>query len=208
MIEDFEALTDEQAGRLIKTVLSYVNDQNPTIEDQVIKLAFISIKKTLKRDLDEWKKTCKRNSENGKKGGRPAKTEGLIEKPKKPTAFFENPIEPKKADKDKDRDIDNSNNNTNTDFLSFSDLLLEFESEKPMKRPYLVRMAEIHSMTLKQVLDQFRIWATKNEGKQMTISHAENSFNLFLKQNPIKSESKQDTPIILQMNNRRLQNPQ
>ena len=65
--ELIEALTDEQAGRLIKHILKYVNDENPTLEDPLLKIAFMPIKQQLKRDLEKWEKQREQRSLAGKK---------------------------------------------------------------------------------------------------------------------------------------------
>ena len=115
MISIFEELSDEQAGQLIKHIMKYVNDQDPVFTDQLLKVAFAPIKNVLKKDLDGWKKTCVRNKENGSKGGRPPKTETVIEEPKKPTGLIGNPKNPNEPDKDKDKDKDISINGKNID---------------------------------------------------------------------------------------------
>ena len=60
-------LNDEQAGKLFKHLLKYVNDQNPTPEDIVTEIAFEPIKQSLKRDLIKYEGIRERNSENAKK---------------------------------------------------------------------------------------------------------------------------------------------
>ena len=52
--EQFDQLTDEQAGRLIKHLFAYVNDENPQTDDIVTKLSFTPIKSQLKRDLIKY----------------------------------------------------------------------------------------------------------------------------------------------------------
>lgn len=84
-------LTDEQAGKLFKHILNYVNDKDPHTDDVIINLAFEPIKQQLKRDLKKWVGYIKKQRENGKKGGRPP----VIEETQKTQAFFE---KPKKAD--------------------------------------------------------------------------------------------------------------
>ena len=64
--EIFEHLTDEQSGKLIKHIFRYVNDENPTCKDSIVNLAFITIKASLKRDLDKWEKQLKQRSAAGK----------------------------------------------------------------------------------------------------------------------------------------------
>ena len=66
-IDIFKELTDEQAGKLIKVILEYVNDMNPEPEG-LIKIAFIPIKQQLKEDLVKWKEEKQKRSEAGKKG--------------------------------------------------------------------------------------------------------------------------------------------
>jgi hypothetical protein len=54
VISTFEELSDEEAGKLIKHIFRYVNDQNPTPPDRITKIAFEPIKQQLKRDLKRW----------------------------------------------------------------------------------------------------------------------------------------------------------
>lgn len=64
--ELFESLPDEQAGKLIKHIFKYVNDENPISEDALVNLAFISVKASLKRDLQKWEKQVEQRSAAGK----------------------------------------------------------------------------------------------------------------------------------------------
>ena len=71
---------DDVAGRLFKVILEYVNDNNPTIEnDLLLEVLFEPIKQTLKRDLQRWEQFRVKQSENGKKGGRPPKNDNDID---------------------------------------------------------------------------------------------------------------------------------
>ena len=111
-IEIFEALEDDEAGRLAKHFFRYVNDLNP-VSDRLTELSFIPIKQTLKRDLQRYLETCNKNSSNGKLGGRPKKAIESEENPNKPNGFLENPKKAKKADNDNDSDSDSvKDNNT------------------------------------------------------------------------------------------------
>lgn len=64
-----EHLTDDQAGKLFKHIIAYVNDQNPETEDLVIRLAFEPIKQQLKRDLQRWESERQGRAISGKIGG-------------------------------------------------------------------------------------------------------------------------------------------
>lgn len=57
------ALADEQAWKLLKHIFSYVNDEDPDTEDQIVKIAFESFKKDLKRDLNKRKEIREKRSE-------------------------------------------------------------------------------------------------------------------------------------------------
>jgi hypothetical protein len=61
----WDKLSDEQAGRLIKHVIAYVNDENPIAEDFITELAFEPIKAALKRDLSRWETTIEKRREAG-----------------------------------------------------------------------------------------------------------------------------------------------
>lgn len=99
-----EMLPDEKAGQLFKLIMQYVNDKNPNTDDLLLKMAFEPFKLQLKRDLKTYESIVERNRENGKKGGRPKKTQ---ENPKNPSGFSNNPDKPKKADNDTDTVNDN-----------------------------------------------------------------------------------------------------
>lgn len=90
----FNMLPDEQAGKLIKHIFSYVNDEDPESDDLLLTIAFESIKTQLKRDLKKYEHYIDKQKENGKKGGRP-KTQPFLEETQKTQAFF---LKPKKAD--------------------------------------------------------------------------------------------------------------
>jgi hypothetical protein len=87
----FNKLPDEIAGKLIKHIFAYVNDENPPCDDLLLTIAFEPIKTQLKRDLRKYDDYIDKQKFNGAKGGRPKKDETTqITQP-----FFE---EPKKAD--------------------------------------------------------------------------------------------------------------
>lgn len=111
-LDMFEAMTDDEAGRLIKHFFRYVNDKDPIAPDRVTELVFEPIKAVLKRNLKHWENRVEQNRNNGTKGGRP-KTEN---NPNKPNGFLDNR---KKPDNDKDNDNDNVNDKDN-DILNTS----------------------------------------------------------------------------------------
>ena len=67
LIHTVEKLDDEQAGKLFKHVLEYVNDFNPVTEDLLTQVCFEPIKQSLKRDLKKWEKQHEQRIAAGKK---------------------------------------------------------------------------------------------------------------------------------------------
>lgn len=63
--EHIEGMTDEEAGKWIKTIFRYVNDLNPSIPNE-IKQAFILVRKDLKQDLKKYENKVK-SIENARK---------------------------------------------------------------------------------------------------------------------------------------------
>ena len=58
IIHTIEKLNDDDAGKLFKHVLRYVNDLNPETDHLITEIAFEPIKQQLKRDLKKYEKLC------------------------------------------------------------------------------------------------------------------------------------------------------
>jgi hypothetical protein len=114
----FDQLPDELAGKLIKHIFAYVNDENPISENLIINIAFEPIKQSLKRDLRRWEDYIEKQSLNGKKGGRPSKAKESQET----QAFFE---KPKKADS-----VSVSDNDNVKEYKESLNLWLQYKKEK------------------------------------------------------------------------------
>lgn len=111
----FEQLPDEYAGKLIKHIFKYVNDENPISEDLIINIAFEPIKQCLKRDLQRWEEYIDKQKLNGSKGGRPPKpketqeTQAFLSEPKKPDSVS---VSDSVTDSETDKDSDSSKKQT------------------------------------------------------------------------------------------------
>ena len=131
-----QKLTDEQSGKLFKHILSYVNDENPELNDFILELVFEPIKQALKRDLKRYEAICLRNKDNGSKGGRPKtkqrkpkKPIGLITNPNNPDGSRNNPNNPDEPDIDIDIDIDNGIDKEIKKKIKYNDFVSMFEDE-------------------------------------------------------------------------------
>ena len=68
LLHTVKKLNDEQAGKLFKHVLEYVNDLNPETEDILLQVCFEPIRQSLKRDLQKYEKIREKKREAGKIG--------------------------------------------------------------------------------------------------------------------------------------------
>lgn len=120
--EPLKCLTNEQLGRLFKAIFEFNINGIEEVEPD-IRIAFAFIKNQINIDSKKYEEQCKKNAENGAKGGRPKKANALKENPtkpsgfennpEKPNGFLENPTKPKKADNDNENDNDNEDDNEN-----------------------------------------------------------------------------------------------
>ena len=174
-IDLFEALEDDEAGRLIKHFFRYVNDKNPT-SDRLTEISFIPIKQTLKRDLQSWNNKRNKNSQNGKLGGRPKKSE---ENPNKANGFFEKPTKAKKAVSDSVSVSDSKEDNntpTKVDEINF-EVLLAYINET-FGRSFKVvnkKAKEAYKATLKQGYTKDQIRQAIQNAKNAPF-HIENNY--------------------------------
>ena len=93
-------LTDEQAGQLMKAIFSYQNREETPSGDPLVQMAFSFMQSFFDESNARYAEKVKANQENGKRGGRPKKADGLSENPKNPLGFTEtqqNPEEPNKT---------------------------------------------------------------------------------------------------------------
>lgn len=93
-------------GRLLLAIMQYANEEEPDELTGAERIAFIVIKGQIDRDADAYEANAKKQSENGKKGGRPKKPTAFSENPKNPPLFLETHQKPKKPDKEKEKEED------------------------------------------------------------------------------------------------------
>lgn len=63
-------LSDEEAGKLVKMMFSFVSDENPEAPDRITELIFEPIKNQMERDLEKYKEVRQKRSESGRNGGK------------------------------------------------------------------------------------------------------------------------------------------
>ena len=109
--ELFEPLEHEEIGRLVVAMMDYKAGDPPTITGNE-RFVWPSVRRDIDNARMAYEETCRKQSSNGAKGGRPKKSS----EEEKPTAFFENPKNPvvfsktqKSKNKDKVKDKDKVN---------------------------------------------------------------------------------------------------
>lgn len=68
LIHIVRKLPKDKAGEFFLTILEYVNDLNPVVDDFIISLVFEPVKQQLKRDLKKWEKELSNKSKAGALG--------------------------------------------------------------------------------------------------------------------------------------------
>lgn len=125
IIHTVEKLSDEQAGKLLKHTLKYVNDLNPIPEDILTEIAFEPIKQSLKRDLLKYEGIRVKNKENADKRWA-MRTDA--------TAYDRIPLDTKHADSDSDSDsvidIDKKILGSNEPTLVINEIPKSFKKQK------------------------------------------------------------------------------
>ena len=95
-----DMLTDERAGKLLKTIFQYTADGTIPELDEVTAIAFASIRAYLDRDAAKYAETCEKRKTSGMKGGiASSKSKQML------------PNGSKSKQKQADNDNDNENDN-------------------------------------------------------------------------------------------------
>lgn len=134
--DTLEDLTDEQVGKLFRAIFDYEIDGNEPSFSGVLNVAFKFIKKDLDINLNKYENICKRNRENGQKGGAPVGNQNARKQPK----------QPKQPDNDNDNEYDN-------------DILLVSKKEKKEKEnnDILTNTHAHERMSYDQIFEEFGV---------------------------------------------------
>ena len=154
----FEALSDEEAGRLIKHFFRYINDENPEAPDRLTGLMFEPIKQTLKRDLKRYEAICAKNKENVG-----------IRWNKDDTTEYDR-IRPDTIYTDSDSDSDNDSNSVAP---TKEELLKKRESEFTTE---VLKFSDIYPV--KMLNDFLRHWTEPNKSKSKMRWELEKTFEI------------------------------
>lgn len=84
----FEAMEDDEIGRLVRAMQDYKDGKEPKIVGNE-RFIWPSVRNDIDSARASYEETCRKQRENGAKGGRPKKADGFEENPKNPEVFSE-----------------------------------------------------------------------------------------------------------------------
>jgi hypothetical protein len=198
-------LPDDIAGRLIKHIYAYVNDENPITDELLLNIAFEPIKMQLKRDLIKWVDIKETKSNSGNLGNLKRYNIDLYEKVLSNNITLKEAIELAKTRKNSHSDIlpsqdiaklavnDNDNVNVNVNVINkiearsqtFKDSLLQYKDKYQvnMLKEFYNYWTEPNQSKSKMRFELEKTWSL--DRRLETWAKRENSFN-------VKPQIKQD----------------
>lgn len=99
MWDQLKELSNEERWKILEAIFVYHTTWEIVQMDRMLSIVFISIRSMLDRDRDKYGDYIEKQSENGKKWGRPRKANPFEENPENPTVFSETHWKPTKAKK-------------------------------------------------------------------------------------------------------------
>jgi hypothetical protein len=145
IIHTVKELSDEEAGKLFKHYLAYINDLNPTPIDKLTQIVFEPIKQNLKRDLEKWNEKSIKNKEIAL---------ASWEKRKNANASSRIKSDAKNTDKVKDKDKD-----------------IIFNYKKCSDKELVEELSKFKETYSKDILNSFyRYWSEKDDKGKTKMS--------------------------------------
>jgi hypothetical protein len=179
--EVFDELSDEDAGKLIKHIFSYVNDENPSTEDKLLKIAFLPIKTQLKRDLKVWESKQEQRKEAAKRSVESRQRTSTTVNDRSVSSGVNGNV--------------NVNVNVNENVNDISSITI-FTTRRLGGKNLFEDMAHIYDLTDEQVNKLYQEWSITNDDKSFeSEKHLKNSFILFVKNNASSFKKARGYPI-------------
>lgn len=133
LIHTVRKMPKDKQGELFMTILAYVNDENPVVDDLLIDLVFEPIKRQMKRDLTKYETTKERRKELGRLAGLKSG------EARKVNVLKSNQIEPNRtngSENEPNEHVTDTVNDTVTvnGTVTVTDILLEKETKEEIKK--------------------------------------------------------------------------
>jgi len=98
MWDQLKELSNEERWKILEAIFVYHSTWEILSMDRMLNIVFISIRSMLDRDREKYDEYIEKQSENGRKGWRPKKSDANPENPPVILETHWNPTKPKKAD--------------------------------------------------------------------------------------------------------------
>lgn len=177
--EVFNLLTDEDSAALIKAIFAY-NAGKEIKLNYHLNVIFALIKKRLDDNQKNYDEVCKRNQENGKKGGAPRGNANAKKQPKTTETTQNNP---KQHDNDNeyDHEYDNDNDNDNEENTLKEKEKNKKEKEKIVEEGFLCEKKE-NSFLISQKANNTILSGSKINPDLMFDSDINKVFDIYKKE--------------------------
>lgn len=175
-------LPDDVAGRLLKHIFAYVNDEDPKTDELLVNIAFEPIKMQLKRDLIKWESELEKKSESGAIGNLKRWNLDLYERLRKEEITLEEALNIAKHRKVSQPDISSSHSIANIAVndnvsVSVNDSVTNVLLKKEPKEIFSFKKALIDFGFKEFLVDE---WLKVRKTKKAT--NTETAFKKFIKQ--------------------------
>jgi len=141
-LDNFEFLSDEQTGKLVRAILRYASDGIMPDLEQILMVAFMPIKKQIDMDFEKYAKKCEKNKANGLKGGRKKANETQNNR-----SVFSETQKSQYEDEDEDEDEEEINTNVFIDKKTPEDKA-EYAENVTMTPAQYEKLVEKHGKTV------------------------------------------------------------
>jgi len=175
LIHTVNKMPDDKAGELLKHILSYVNDEEPTTDDLIIQLTFEPIKQQLKRDLRKYEVKKKQWSEAGKRSAEARKAK-KNERTLTDVAKRSTDLTVSVTDSVSVKDINNNNREVDVDFKQI-DLWIKEIGSSPTYLESFYRLNNLEKGTASKLLEDFKDHLKMNPEAHPHFSAFKKHFN-------------------------------
>lgn len=146
LLHTVSKLPDETAGKLLKIILEYVNDNNPVIDDFVLELVFEPIKQQLKRDLKDWEEIKIHRAISGHLGG---VNSGLSRQSKQTKQLLQKRSKPKQTKQTKQTEANEAVNVNDTVNVNVSGSVIESPPPQNLQENKMPKIEEVQEVFIR-----------------------------------------------------------
>lgn len=171
IIHTVKELSDEEAGKLFKHYLEYINDLNPSAPDKLTQIVFEPIKQNLKRDLKKWEDKSLKNKEIANIRWQKNNANACERINIDANYADKDKVTVKVIDKDKVKDIINIwfkdlENSSQLETICINNKF-DINQVRNVKIPEFRKVAELEYPNYQKFVSHFKNWIVKNPPKDL-----------------------------------------